>query len=305
MTGRLIINADDFGLSRGTVEAVRELARLGTISSTSILVNMPFVHEIRAVIRESPRLGVGLHVNLSQGRPLQPARRVETLVGADGGFHPPMRLAKRALLGKVSLREVRLEVAVQIESARALVGNRLDHRDSHQGVHRFEPLAGAVLAACKEQGIPCMRSHRHYFAAASRPGSAARAALTGMATFGLRRYAVEKYYEWLSRRSAKHFFVPDGLLAMPGAGVAALLGWLVRSGAPPGDLEVPCHPATSTDGLWGTRMLHSRLQEYECLVSEEFQEAVWSGRLRLASFADLARRAREGQQDETLEPAPV
>ena len=82
---------------------------------------------------------------------------------------------------------------------------------------------------------------------------------------------------------------------MPGTKTAALLRQVARTGVPHEVLEIPCHPATTTDGLWGTRMLQERVDEYACLVSPEFQEAVRSGRIELLSFADLAGRGERGK----------
>lgn len=291
MPRKVIINADDFGMSEGTNHAVRRAAELGTISSTSIMVNMPFVEEIRDVAAGAPQLGLGLHLNLTQGKPLQPPARVSSLVDADGTFHSPVLLAKRALIGQVSLDEVKREVAAQVEAARGLVGERLDHWDSHQGSHRFEPLASVILATCRDLRVPAMRCHRHWFTTMERPETARTADITALGRFSLRRIATETYYQWIAHRAAAHFVLPAGLLNMPGSKTTALLRHVAQAGVPHEILEIPCHPATTTDGLWGTSMLDERVDEYECLVSPEFRAAVQSGRIELLSFAQLADRS--------------
>lgn len=291
----VIVNADDFGISRGTNTAVHELARLGAISSTSLMVNMPFVEDIRDVAADCPELGVGLHVNLSQGKPVCEAGAIPTLVGADGSFLPPLTLAKRALLGRVSMAEVRREVRSQIERARELVGPRLDHWDSHQGTHRFEPLAGTIMAVCREAGIRAMRSHRHYFASGERTDAAGRLGFSASRGLGLQRVVKEKYYAWLSWRAESAFTVPAGILSVPGGSTVDVLRAVAIHGGPPAIVEIPCHPATTVEGLAGTRLLQARVAEYEYLCSREFVGAVRSGRIRLMTFAELSAPATQGR----------
>jgi predicted glycoside hydrolase/deacetylase ChbG (UPF0249 family) len=301
----IIINADDFGISRATNEAVRDLALRGTISSTSILVNMQHVEDIRGIVAAAPKLGVGLHLNLSQGSPVAGASRVPTLVGPNGEFHPARVLARRALLGQVSLAEVKLEVREQVARARELVGSRLDHWDSHQGAHRFEPVAHAILAACKESGVRGMRSHRHWFAPRGQPARALRAHVRTVGHFGVPRVVKETYYDWLTRRAANDFVLPEGLLSMSGASTAELLRQVATHGAPDVTLEIPCHPATNTEGLPQTTLLEARIEEYRVLASEEFQDAVRTGKLRLVRFQDLVDGSRKGSNHEELAAATV
>jgi predicted glycoside hydrolase/deacetylase ChbG (UPF0249 family) len=207
-------------------------------------------------------------------------------------FHPARVLARRALLGQVSLDEVRREVHAQVERARWLAGDRLDHWDSHQGAHRFEPVAHAILEACKEAGLGAMRSHRHWFAPRGGPRAAQRAEARAVGRFGVRRVVKEAYYDWLTRRAAATFVLPDGILAMPGASTAELLHEVAAHGVPNATLEIPCHPATSTEGLPETKLLATRVEEYRVLTSDLFQDAARTGKLRLVRFQDLVEGAK-------------
>src|SRR5262245_29846521 len=103
----LIVNADDFGFSPGVNAAVDEMAAAGAVSSTSIMVNMPCVGDIERVAAVNPRLGIGLHVNLSQGRPVSAPETVPSLFDTSGNLLAPRVLARRGLLGRVSPADVR------------------------------------------------------------------------------------------------------------------------------------------------------------------------------------------------------
>jgi predicted glycoside hydrolase/deacetylase ChbG (UPF0249 family) len=295
----LIVNADDFGFSAGVSAAVGELAASGSISSTSIMVNMPHVEDITRVATANPRLGIGLHVNLSQGRPVLAPEAVPSLVDPNGNLLAPRVLARRGLLGRVSAADVRREVTAQIARARALVGDRLDHWDSHQGTHRFEPIASAVLSACAEQGLEAMRSHRHRFISNTGAGGTdSRSGASGAArSHGVARALKEQYYAWLTRRGAARFAVPDGLLTMSPGTTVDVLACVTRMPRLDGVFEIPCHPASTLEGLPNTRMTQSRLDEFEFLRSPEWRQAVADGRVQLVSFAWLAAETRGSKHE--------
>ena len=154
---RLVINADDFGLSAGVNRGILEAHAAGTVSSTSLLVNAPgFADAVRAV-EDAPELGVGLHLNLTTGRPVSPPDAVSSLCDRrTGRFCSLSRLIARVLVGRVDGREVVLECAAQIERARG-AGVRLTHLDGHQHTHVLPGIWGPVVGAATETGIDVMR----------------------------------------------------------------------------------------------------------------------------------------------------
>ena len=154
---RLVINADDFGLSAGVNRGVLEAHAAGTVSSTSLLVNAPgFANAVRAA-RDTPVLGVGLHLNLTTGRPVSPPDAVSSLCDRrTGRFCSLSRLIGRVLVGRVDGAEVARECAAQIERARG-AGVRLTHLDGHQHTHVLPGIWGPVVEAAREAEIDVMR----------------------------------------------------------------------------------------------------------------------------------------------------
>jgi chitin disaccharide deacetylase len=67
---QLIVNADDFGMAPGVNRAILEAHRTGIVTSTSLLANGAAFDEAAAAARATPTLAVGVHLNLTQGRPL-------------------------------------------------------------------------------------------------------------------------------------------------------------------------------------------------------------------------------------------
>src|SRR4051794_34141552 len=85
----LIVTADDFGASLAVNDAVEQAHRQGILTSASLMVAAPAAGDAVARARRLPALKVGLHLVLTDGRPLLPARDIPALVGRDGNFIEP------------------------------------------------------------------------------------------------------------------------------------------------------------------------------------------------------------------------
>ena len=157
MSGRrLVINADDFGLSAGVNRGIMEAHAAGATSSASLLVNAAGFDEALRLARDAPRLGVGLHLNLTAGRPVSPAGQVASLCDRAGQLHTLPGFVARALAGRIARPDVARECGAQIERARA-AGVRLTHLDGHQHVHVLPGIWGPVVGAAREAGIAVVR----------------------------------------------------------------------------------------------------------------------------------------------------
>lgn len=154
---RLVISADDFGLSEGTNRGILEAHRAGVVTAASLLANTPgFEAAVRAV-RELPALSVGLHLNLTMGQPVSPLDAVPTLVDAKRRrFHPLVRLVGRALAGRIDGAEVARECAAQIERLRA-TGLRITHLDGHQHAHVLPGIWQPVVETARQAGVGPVR----------------------------------------------------------------------------------------------------------------------------------------------------
>ncbi|MBI3287280.1 MAG: ChbG/HpnK family deacetylase [Chloroflexi bacterium] len=154
---RLIVSADDFGLSPGVNRGVIEAHARGSLTSASLLVNLPASTEALELVRLHPSLDLGLHLNLTLGRPLSPLDEVSTLVDARGCFRSPSRLLVGLLLRRISLDEIERELSRQIAYCRG-AGLRLTHLDSHLHFHALAPLRGLVARLARAEGISAWRT---------------------------------------------------------------------------------------------------------------------------------------------------
>src|SRR3989339_1389903 len=116
----LVINADDFGQSRGTNQAILEARLHGVLSSTSCMANMPAIEEAAKLWKQNPTLGVGAHVSLNVGRPVLPPSTVPLLVNSQGLFHGSYLQHLRLSSDPTYLEQAAREIEAQILKLKAL-----------------------------------------------------------------------------------------------------------------------------------------------------------------------------------------
>jgi len=159
---RLIINADDFGMTSGVNRAILESHRAGSVTSCTLMANEAAVEEAVALAAQAPSLGVGCHVVLVDGRPVSPASQVLSLLNAVNGdeahFRPGVaQLAFAAVSGKIQASEVQTEASAQIDRLQSR-GVALSHVDCHMHSHILPVVSRAVLRAAVEHGIRAVRN---------------------------------------------------------------------------------------------------------------------------------------------------
>jgi hopanoid biosynthesis associated protein HpnK len=160
---RLIVNADDFGWSEGVSRGIAEAHRNGIVTSTTLLANGAAFEAAVQLARREPRLGVGVHLNLSDGRPILASWDVPSLVNAQGQFSGgPLRLAARMFAGRLQAAEVEAEWDAQISKVRK-AGIHPTHLDGHKHVHMLPALFPIALRLAKRHGIPAVRVSVEHF----------------------------------------------------------------------------------------------------------------------------------------------
>jgi hopanoid biosynthesis associated protein HpnK len=153
---RLIVNADDFGIAEAVNRGIAEAHDHGIVTSASIMATGPAFENAVALAHQRPSLSIGVHLVLTEQRPLA-AAYVPTLVGPEGRFAAhATELAGRQLAGRVSLREVKIELDAQIRRVRG-AGLTVTHLDGHQHVHVLPGIARVVAELAAEHGIAAAR----------------------------------------------------------------------------------------------------------------------------------------------------
>jgi hopanoid biosynthesis associated protein HpnK len=227
--------------------------------------------------RTMPKLGVGLHIVLVEGRPTLPPEQVPDLVDATGHFRTDMVHAGITIFAKpAARRQLLAEVEAQF-AAFAVTGLPLDHVNAHKHFHLHPTIASAILKTGRRYGMKSVRAPVEPRAVLARiePG-----------TGGL---DVAWFWASLVRRRmrAAGMTVPDQVfgLAWSGALDAARLQGLIAH-LPDGLTEIYTHPATD-DGYPGHAPGYAYRAELAALIDPLAREAISRDRIALGSFTDF------------------
>lgn len=147
-TRYLIVNADDFGLSTGVNRGIMAAYRAGAITSTTVMTNTPGFAGAAQLARRHPTLKVGLHFNITEGRPVTNPQSISSLVGADGRFSYNISLWRQEDVS----RELRAQWNRLVDA-----GIQPTHIDSHQHAQMHKPVYGVVAKFARQQGVPLRR----------------------------------------------------------------------------------------------------------------------------------------------------
>jgi chitin disaccharide deacetylase len=282
---RLIVNADDLGLSRGITDGILEAHRKGIVTSTSLMVNQPATEYAVAGLRESPSLDVGIHLNLCQGMPVLPRSSVRSLVAENGNFLPPLEMSRRLFRWQVSPKEIEAEFCAQIDRMLSY-GLVPSHADSHHRFHIYPAAAVVFKRAIRSRGIFRARG------ATKRTWPEGGLGIAHAGSFS-RRFAVNAYNHLLQRTFFQGLKVPDAGVALHpkyrGKLQKCAEAWCFAfEQMPAGTYEIWCHPGfwqkgfSESDGLGRQREL-----EVTMLTDPKLFEVIQSAGIELISFQAL------------------
>lgn len=248
----LIVNADDFGLSKGQNFGIIEACKNGLVTSTTALVNGAAISHAAQLSRCVPELAVGMHFVLTLGEPLT----------AMPGLTREGRLGKwiwqMAEEDTLPLDEIARELESQYRRFIELFGQEPTHIDSHHHVHMITQIYPIVAAFAREKGV-ALRIDRQL------------ATLSGLAQDAARSsegFASEFYGESVSQTLF----------------LQTLDASLARDEK---SLEVMCHPAFVDNTIMGSAYCYPRLTELDVLTSETLKLAVAERGYRLGTYRDV------------------
>ena len=287
----LIVNADDFGLTEGVNRGIIDGHRNGIITSTTLMANgMAFEHAVAAG-SAVPALGVGVHLNLTQGRPVCIASRIPSIVTPEGLFYPsPGELARRILARKVELLHIENELRCQIQKI-VSAGIRITHLDGHKHVHLLPPIFEVVLKLAREFGILCVRCPIEPARSALGPLRSGRRGWPRMAKQYFLGRALSSLAGWQAEKvSEAGLHRPDHFYGLSQTGFLdrELLELMVLE-VPDGTTEIMCHPGYVDEALLRTRtrLRAQRETELQALTDPHVRQLVTEQGINLISYGKL------------------
>jgi len=251
MDNVLIVNADDFGLSKGQNYGIVEACRYGVVTSTTAMVNAEAIGHAVALSRDLPGFGIGMHFVLTLGMPLT-AMPGLTRDGQLGKW-----IWEMAEQGSLPLEEIARELDCQFNRFVDLFGRAPTHIDSHHHVHMIPAIFPLVAEFARRKGV-ALRVDRGEKAWKSVPDLPATTDGFSSAFYG-EEISEALFLQVLERSLAQG----------------------ERS------LEVMAHPALIDNTLRKSAYCWPRLSELEVLTSASLKKAIVGRGYRLGNFSDL------------------
>ena len=287
MAPRLIINADDFGLTRGVNRAIAELHQAHALTSTTLMAAGPAFDDAVAVARANRALGVGCHIVLTDGVPVSSPESIPTLLGPDRKtFRPSLIDFVQALLrGKIREDEIEREASAQIKKLQ-LAGIGVTHLDTHKHTHLFPAVLRPLLRLAEQHGIHAIR-HPFEQSWSLALGHGNRIRRLQVKLLG----NLKTRFEGQPQIRTDHVLTTDGTIGISATGnlYRETLHEILRSVPAEGTFELCCHPGYNDSDLdrITTRLRTHRDIERNALLAEIPKLALHPNVPQLINYGDL------------------
>ena len=290
---KLIVNADDLGLTVGVNRAIREAHLDGIVTSATLMASGAAFDDAVELGRSVQSLSVGCHVVLVDGAPVSDHSSIQSLLAnrsvRPGRFYPRISaVAARAMFGRLDPDQLVNEITAQVQKIQA-AGLQVTHLDTHKHMHIFPPILRALVKAARICGVPAIRNP-FVPARSLRPREFSRRPRLWK-RYGqvrmLRSFAAQ-FHDKMKRAGLA---TPDGVVGVieTGSFDSSLLRQALAD-LPEGTWELVCHPGYNDADLRAahTRLLSSREQERQLLTSGELRQFVDDQEIRLISYRQFA-----------------
>jgi hopanoid biosynthesis associated protein HpnK len=305
---KLIVNADDFGLTAGVNRAIVEAHIGGVVSSATLMANGARFEDAVTAARSAPNLSVGCHVVLVDGTPVSPPGALDTLLAIrsaepDNFYSSLSAFAARAMLGGFDRDQLVAEITAQIRKIQS-TGLQVTHLDTHKHAHIFPEILAALLRAARICGV---RAIRNPFV----PVKAMHARqFKGKRDLWKRYGQVRMLHtfsgQFLQRTKRAGLLTPDGVVGVvetgsldsqgDSSGYSSLLRQTLAS-LPEGTWELVCHPGYNDADLRAarTRLVDSREEERRLLTSAELRQFLEEQKIRVVGYREFVEKFAENR----------
>ncbi len=290
---RLIVNADDFGLTSGVNRGIIEAHTRGIVTSSTLMACGAKFQEAVDMASRTPQLSVGCHVLLVDASPVLELAKVSTLAIGNSG-RPKFRnslvsFACLAIARRLDEDEIEAEITAQIHKLQA-AGIRVSHLDSHKHTHMFPAVFRPMLRAAKKCGIRAVRNPFEPLFVAGTRNWKRRFQL------GILRSFRSSFREALGEAGMKS---PNGCVGIVATGGLTLETFrqLIEN-LPEGTWEFVTHPGYNDADLDSvkTRLRHSRENELAILTSPEVKALLQREQIELISYREFGTSRQESPE---------
>jgi predicted glycoside hydrolase/deacetylase ChbG (UPF0249 family) len=303
MPPRLIINADDFGLTRGVNRAIAELHETKVLTSATLMATGGAFDDAVAVALAHPTLGVGCHVVLTDGVPASSPQNIPTLLGPDGKtFRTSLLDFVQALLrGKISRDDIEREALAQIQKLQN-AGIRVTHLDTHKHTHLFPAVTRPLLKIAERCSIGAIRQpfEQSWSMGLGHGGFVRRLQITALGR-------LQSSFERQSQIRNAHVLTTDGSIGISATGnlYAQTLREILHALPSEGTFELCCHPGYNDSDLdrVTTRLRSHRDVERIALLAEVPARTLQPNAPQLINYGELGTYGTMQETDQIIRDA--
>ncbi len=275
---KLIVTADDYGMCESVDKAIDAGIENGIITTTNVMLNMDTLHNAKDLRARYPHISIGVHWNVTTGRPLSDPKDIPTLVDENGDFFTISTFKKRYSKGLVSPSDLEKELEAQCVLFEKTCGCA-DYWNTHENSSLHTKAYKVFEKVAKRHNIPATRTFQRVY----------------YDKFGLplktevREFLVKNFFQLWFEKIRKTFVMPtarivsfDKLCKTEGD---VLMNALKKDGRD--CIEVVFHPATVADSPYFGNITTARIKEYEFISSKETYRKYKENGFEFVSFKDL------------------
>ncbi|HKV29268.1 MAG TPA: ChbG/HpnK family deacetylase [Candidatus Acidoferrales bacterium] len=284
----LIVNADDFGYTRGVNAGIVRGFREGIVTSTTIMSNGEAFEDAIERARTNPKLGVGCHLVLVGGKCVAATKNVSSLVDSEGQLPASLTiLLSKLSVGSVRTEEIETELRAQVERVMA-AGLRPTHFDSHKHTHAHPRVMEVVVRVAEEFKVGRIRKPFEDRRELLWPAMSAGAGSWKQRFAALMAGVGESRFRSLANshgmRAPEHFMGVAATGRLNREAILSMIG-AMRDGA----TELMCHPGEYDEELQqaATRLKQERETELGGLTDPDVRNAIRERDIHLINFGEL------------------
>ncbi len=281
---KLIVTADDYGMSLAVNKAIIEGIQAGLITTTNVMTNMDFLDNRQELVALKDKASIGLHWNISVGKPLSPKDEVSSLVDSETGeFFGYAKFCEKYKSGQIKNEEIVTELKAQYNRFVELFGFEPDYWNTHQNTHVALKIYDVFLKLASELKIFKMRNHQRIYVPAAKK---ATRSLKWQIMEPVKRNIIRSWQKNAARNGMKY---PDGVIVSMNEGdrsdvdyTFSTINWKSNEIG-----EYVIHPATECDSPYFGKIIEKRIEEYRQFTSDSTKEALKKNNIELVNFSVL------------------
>lgn len=281
---KLIITADDYGMCKPVNDAIELCMEAGIVQATCIMSNMGAYKESSNLRSKFKNVSIGIHWNLTLGKPILLPSKIPSLVDGEGNFFSAKVFRQKFVFGRIDLSDIKAELTAQYESFFHIVG-KPDFWNTHQNIHLYPVLFHFLVGIGRNLGIPAMRCHRR---------------ITVPKEMTAERYNFSHPLFWIKGMILQHWanqaerqrvLMPLGVIEMPGGEIGKgsfethmmRIPWH-RIKQP---VELIIHPALSIQSDLFGPLTESRIKEFTVFSDVNLISKLNKKQIELVNFSSL------------------